>query len=327
MYRIGILIFDSVMQSSITGPYDLFFSASAEWRQLANTEAALFKVKTVSTGHTDIRSFNGSRFKADRSIDTDEKYDILFIPVFSGDIDAVLADQRLIQWLIEQFRSGACLSAVCAGSFLLAQTGLLDGKQATTHWQLADPFQARFPRVKLKKERILIDEGNLITAGGVTAYFDLSLHLVARFGSRELANRLSRLFLIDSVRHSQLPYGRFRANKNHGDSDILRVQEWIEAHPSQTIGLSRLAEISGLEIRTLSRRFKKVTGETPIEYLQQVRVDIARERLLSSRDTIDQILYQIGYDDSSSFRKLFKRLTGLSPAAYRKQFSVFAPLD
>ena len=168
---------------------------------------------------------------------------------------------------------------------------------------------------------MLIDEGDCITAGGVSAYMDLSLYLTARFGSAELAASLSKLLLIDPSRHVQSPYQTCNFIKNHGDTQILQVQEWLAGNYDQSIAIHNLASRVGLGERTFMRKFKKATGDTPLEYLQQLRIEMARKLLETTLETIEGITLKSGYEDISSFRKLFKKHTGLSPSAYRKRFS------
>ena len=256
-----------------------------------------------------------------KTLTDDFVYDIVFVPVIFGDLAPLLADNATIGWLTGQGEKGACLCSVCAGAFLLAATGRLNGRKATTHWNLADEFAGRFPEVLLKRDKMLVDEGDCITAGGVTAYLDLSLYLSARFGSPELAAMLSKMLLIDPSRRLQTPYHSTIFNKIHGDKVILTSQDWLEANISISVSIANLAAKAGLGERTFMRRFKKATGDTPLFYLQRLRIETARKLLETTGETIDGITIQSGYEDISSFRKLFKRHTGLSPSAYRKKFS------
>ena len=322
MIKIGILAVTNCMYSSVTGPYDFFSVASYAWENITGkTNSPLFDVKIISPGKKNVTCFNGLQITSDLKIEKSDLFDIIIVPVIFGDLEPVIANEKLINWLIEQSNSGACLSSVCAGSFLIAQTGLLSGKQATTHWILAKQFQERFSDVILKKEKMLVDEGDFITAGGVTAYMDLSLCIAGKYGSRELVSSLSKLFLIDPARRTQSSYMVYNACKQHGDIEILKVQEWIESNYSELITISTLASIAGLGERTFARRFKKATGDTPIEYLQQIRIEIARDMLETTNNTVDSITQDTGYEDVSSFRRLFKKYTGLSPSGYRKKFS------
>lgn len=321
MYTIALLAIQNCMYSSIIGPLDFFSVASFEWMRMSGSTDPLFQATIVAPDNRGITTFNGLSIPIKTSLNCDTVYNIVFIPVIFGDLEPLLADKEMIDWLSRQGREGACLCSVCAGAFLLAQTGRLAGRKATTHWNLADSFAKRFPDILLKKEKMLIDEGDCITAGGVSAYMDLSLYLTARFGSPELASSLSRLLLIDPSRHLQSPYQARSVNKIHGDAEMLAIQEWLEENYHQSTTIHGLASRAGLGERTFMRRFKRATGDTPLEYLQQLRIEVARNLLATSVNTIEGIIQKTGYEDISSFRKLFKKHTGLSPSAYRKKFS------
>lgn len=323
MHTVALLAVQNCMYSSITGPLDFFSVASFEWRRISGKEEPLFQTTVVAPDTREITAFNGLPVPITSRMSRDIIYDIVFIPVIFGDIEPLLADQETVDWIAWQGQEGACLCSVCAGAFLLAQTGRLTGKKATTHWNLADNFARRFPDILLKKEKMLIDEGDCITAGGVSAYMDLSLYLTARFGSPELASSLSKLLLIDPSRHLQSPYQARSVNTIHGDREILAIQEWLEENYQRPCTIHDLANQAGLGERTFMRRFKKATGDTPLEYLQQLRIEVARNLLETTAETVDAIIEKTGYEDISSFRKLFKKHTGLSPSAYRKKFSCF----
>lgn len=322
MPTIALLAVQNCMFSSITGPLDIFTVASLEWQKMWPVDSSpFFQITVVGPTNRVITAFNGRLIQIETDFNHTTLYDIVFVPVIFGNLDPILADTETINWLSQQGSRGAVLCSVCAGSFLLAQTGLLDGRKATTHWNLADSFAARFPGVLVKKDTMLVDEGNCITAGGVSAYLDLSLYLAARFGSRELGAILSRILLIDPSRHSQSPYRTHSFNKNHGDSVILAIQNWLHENYRHTATVQDLAARAGLGERTFMRNFKKATGDTPLEYLQQLRIEAARTLLESTVETVDGITLKTGYEDTSSFRKLFKKHTGLSPSQYRKKFS------
>ncbi len=238
------------------------------------------------------------------------------------DAFAAFNSPRLVPWLRRQHARGACLCSVCAGAFLLARTGLLDGRNATTHWNLAAQFQQSHPQVRLNARKMLIDDRDLITAGGVTAYFDLALHLVRKFGSAELAAACSKFLLIDPQRNSQVPYQSAQFPKSHGDTAILRLQDYLEHNYSRRFALEQMEKIAGLGQRTLLRRFRSATGDSPIMYLQRIRIEAARRQLELSGDSIEEIAAKSGYEDASSFTRLFKRLTGMTPGGYRRKFSL-----
>lgn len=322
MPNIALVAINGCMPSSLSGPLDIYAIASSPWlaRHL-NRVPPPFEAKIVAAPGRIVRSFTGDTIPISCRFSDTVVYDIVYIPVIIGNLDAALADLETADWLVEQSHRGACLCSVCAGSFFLAQTGLLNGRKATTHWQLADEFARRFPEVNLQRDKLLVDEGSCVTAGGIFAYLDLTLHLTARFGSPELAATLSRMLLLDPVRRSQAPYSTCQFNRNHGDPDILGVQNWLDEHFRQQLSIRSLAGMARLGERTFIRRFKKATGETPLAYLQQLRMEAARRLLETSRRSLEEITLETGYTDVGSFRKLFSRHTGLSPSAYRKKFS------
>ncbi|MBI9093180.1 MAG: GlxA family transcriptional regulator [Desulfobacterium sp.] len=319
MTKIGILAIENCMQSSVTGPFDILSVASRTWQG----SAPLFDLVIIADNNLPVTCFNGIQIQPHMSKQDCNDLDIIMIPVIFGDLDPILSNKRLIAWLRDQHQKGVCICAVCAGVFLIAETGLLANRTATTHWNLADEFQTRYPDVILKPEKMLVDEGDFITAGGVTAYMDLSLYLANRFGSPDLALSLSKTLLIDPLRKSQSPYSSFRINTTHGDEQILQIQHWMKKNAAAPISISQLAEQAGLGQRTFARRFKKATGDTPLEHLQYLRIANARTLLETTSTSIDDITHTIGYEDVSSFRRLFKKVTGLSPTAYRKKFSLY----
>lgn len=228
-------------------------------------------------------------------------------------------------WMTRCHEQGTTLCSVCAGAFVLAETGLLRDREATTHWAFADALASRFPAVRVDADRMLIDDGDIITAGGILAWTDLGLTLVDRLLGPSAMLGTARFLLIDPPRQAQLPYKHFIPKLDHGDVAILGVQHWLRTSGAKDHSVPALADRAGLEERTFLRRFKKATGLRPTEYAQQIRMAKAREALELTQRPVEQIAWDVGYGDPSAFRKLFNRITGLSPAEYRRRFGVALP--
>lgn len=230
--------------------------------------------------------------------------------------------RALAAWMTRNHEQGAILCSVCAGAFVLAETGLFEGREVTTHWAFAEALSSRFPDAKVDADRIIVDEGDIITAGGILAWTDLGLTLVQRLLGASAMLQTARFLLIDPPRQAQRPYISFIPKLDHGDAPIRSAQHWLQTHATAEWSVATLADHAGLEERTFLRRFKAATGLRPTEYVQQIRIAKAREALELTRRPIEQIAWEIGYGDPSAFRKLFNRVTGLPPAEYRRRFGV-----
>ena len=226
------------------------------------------------------------------------------------------------RWMKDRHSDGAMLCSVCAGAFVLAETGLIDGRRATTHWAFAKQLAQRFPKILLADEHMVVDEGDIMTAGGILAWADLGLTLVGRLLGPATMLATARFLLIEPPRHSQRPFAQFIPRFDHGDDAIRASQHLIHAEAATLQGVADLAERAGMTSRTYLRRFSAATGFTPVEYLQHVRIAKAREALERSLTPVDRIAWDVGYSDPATFRKLFQKLTGLPPAAYRQQFGI-----
>ena len=322
MLKIAILALENCVHSSVTGSFDIFAVSSLKWQESHDAGKPFAELSIISPHGAPVTAFGGLGLSATAAMEKEEHYDILIVPALYGDIGQVEHKREICEFLAIQHAGGCCIATVCAGAFLAAEAGILDGRKATTHWALADNFRTRFPNIQLKAEKMLVDEGDVITAGGVTAYLDLCLHLVRRFGSVELAGAVSSTFLIDGAREVQLPYCSYSLPKNHKDQEILTAQRWLENNFREPVSIARLASMVALSERTFLRRFKKATGDTPTEYLQSTRIEAARRLLEKTAEPVEIITCEVGYEDTSSFRRLFKLHTGLTPTAYRKRFAL-----
>jgi transcriptional regulator GlxA family with amidase domain len=227
---------------------------------------------------------------------------------------------RMTGWLAERHAEGSTIAAVCGGVFLLAESGLLSGRRATTHWMFADELRRRFPGLQVEPERIVIDEGDIVTAGGVLAWADMGLTLVQRLLGRTVMCSTARFMLMDPPGREQRFYGEFTPPLQHGDRTIIAIQQWLHGNIANTCSVVELADRAGLGSRTFLRRFVKATGMKPSGYHQQLRVARSRELLEFTRETVDHIAAATGYEDSRGFRRTFKRVIGLSPTEYRRRF-------
>ncbi len=225
------------------------------------------------------------------------------------------------RWLLDRHAHGTTLASNCGGAFALAATGLLSGRPATTHWFFAEAFRERFPDVRLEADRMVIDDGDIVTAGGLMAWTDLGRRIVERLLGPTVMMETARFLLIDPGGREQRNYASFAPRLTHGDEAVLKAQHWLQAKEGRVGGVSELAAEAGLEERTFQRRFKAATGMTPVEYSQHLRVGKSRELLEFTKRTVDQIAWSVGYEDAAAFRKLFHRITGLSPNEYRQRFS------
>jgi transcriptional regulator GlxA family with amidase domain len=307
--------------ASFMAAMDIFYQAGVMWNSILGQEVTpFFDVKIVTTTGKPFTCLNGVRIIPDGSINDAQDSDLIVVTSII-DIDQTLQVQReVIDWLKDRNGNGSHIASICTGAFVLAETGLLDGKTATTHWCQTNNFAKRYPQIKLKPERLITDEGDLFCSGGFNSGIDLSLYLVEKYCGHQVALESSKFSVFDIGRSSQMPYTIFQFQKDHHDSQILAVQDWIEDKYDQNFSYAELARHHGMSRRTLERRFKAATGDSPLSYQQRVRVEKAKRMLEDGQLPFDEITYQVGYEDSGSFRKVFLRHAGLRPNEYRNKF-------
>ncbi|PIQ42089.1 MAG: transcriptional regulator [Thalassolituus sp. CG17_big_fil_post_rev_8_21_14_2_50_53_8] len=315
--HVTLLLADQCSAASATMAQEIFYAANL----FSGQEKPLFELSQVSLDGLPITTSAGQQLMADCGIADIRQTDLIVIPGFLFSLQQAMPEfGRYRAWLTERYRQGATIATMCNATFLLAESGLADGMRVTTHWAFAGLFRRSFPQVRLDEQQMLCEDGQLISSGGATAVLDLLLHLIRRFASLELAQTCSRYLLIDNVRSVQSPYALWAAPKNHTDQDILKVQNWLDEHFAGALVIDELASRFGFGVRNFKRRFKEATGQAPLAYLQALRIEKAKQLIESTRMTIDSITLAVGYEDSNSFRRLFRQRVGLSPAAYRKQF-------
>lgn len=321
MKRVTILAMFNTMASTVTGPMDVFYQAGVIWNYFQGQEVTpFFKTEIVTTDGEPFRCLNGTRMLPDGSIRNVASTDLIIVSSILNIAKTMKYQGEVVDWLKHHYRRGTHIATICTGAFVLAETGLLDGKTATTHWGAADEFRRRYPQIHLKPERLITDEGDLFCSGGMNAGTDLSLYLVEKYCGHEVALQSSKALISDIGRSLQAPYAIFQFQKDHNDRRILAVQKLIEENFDQDYPYEELASRFGMSRRTFERRFKAATGDTPLAYLQRVRVEAAKRLLESQKLSFDEITYRVGYEDSSTFRKIFLKQTGLRPKEYQRRF-------
>ena len=248
--------------------------------------------------------------------------DLIIIPSVYGDYGRVLADnEALLSWILRQYERGAAIASLCIGAFLLAGTGLLDGRSCTTHWELAAEFSRLFPAVHLETDKIITEENDIYTSGGAYSWLNLILYLVEKYAGREIAVLCAKGFQIDIQRSSQSPFIIFSGQKNHEDQAVRAAQDFIENNIDSRVTVDQLATRFALGRRNLERRFKKATGNTVMEYVQRLKMEVVKKSLETSRLGVNEAMDKVGYSDPKAFRIIFKKVTGLSPTQYRNRYN------
>lgn len=315
--EIGIVLYPGAQLAAVLGLTDLFNLAggiASSRRKLDSNPLRVSHWQLGTLGKAPVRVF-------DSAPEGEATLSVLVLPPSLGEPLSPQAAAPLTGWLRHHHSKGVTLGSVCAGAFLLGETGLLKRRTVTTHWLHVELFQTRFPEARMDADQLIIDDGDIITAGGAMAWTDLGLRLVDRFLGPTVMIETARILLVDPPGREQRYYSVFSPRLTHGDMSVLKVQHWLQATDAKDIALETLAEQAGLEERTFLRRFQKATGMTTREYSQRLRVGKAREMLQFSRLPVDSIAWEVGYSDPAAFRKIFTRIVGLTPGEYRRRFS------
>jgi transcriptional regulator GlxA family with amidase domain len=306
--------------SSIVGSYKIFKRANAFWKEMHGKE--LFKIELAGTSKK-VEYYDGLfAVKPQTHLSSIRKATLIIIPSLNHDYDeAMKANRLLIDWIDAQYKKGAEVAGICTGVFLLAAAGLLDGRTCSTNWAVADSFKAMFPEVNLQVDKLITDENGIYTSGGAYSFLNLIIYLVEKYYDRQTAIYCSKIFQVEMDRQSQSPFIIFKGQKSHGDEVIEKAQSYIEDHWDQKISMEDLSSKYAVGRRNFDRRFIKATGNTPVEYLQRVKIEAAKKAFESSRKTISEVMYEVGYSDQKAFREVFRRLTGMSPLEYKSRYN------
>lgn len=320
MKKVAILVPESAVLQAIADP-QYCFQAVNQFLS-ASGRTPLFELTLV--GAQKEVSFNEGMYTVhtNQFLTASGQYDLVIVPALFGDLPhAIELNRQAIPWIVDQYRRGADVASLCVGAFLLASTGLLNGKKASTHWGFADHFKAMFPQVQLQDGHVVTEEEHIYTSGGANSYWNLLLHLVEKYVDRETAVLTAKYFAIDIGRSSQSVFAMFRGQKGHTDQAIKEVQQYIEAHLDERYTVDELAEQVAIGRRSFERRFKRATGNSVLEYIQRVKMEAAKRSFECEEKNVNEVMQDLGYNDTKAFRTTFKRITGLTPHDYRAKYS------
>ena len=315
--ELGVLIYQGAQLAAVHGLTDLFGVAN---RIAAEHDSAQLPLLRVSHWQVDAHGTPARTFESHPG--PEQPMMAVLVPPSIAEFTEDQAPPALLQWLRLQHAGGTVLGGVCIGSIMLARSGLLDGRSATTHWSSAKSFAACYPAVRLEADKPIVDDGDLITSAGLMAWSELGLRLVDRLMGPSIAADTARFLVIEHSASASQCGSNFAPILRHGDGAVLKVQHWLQASGAVDVSVAAMAQEANLEERTFLRRFRNATGLKPTEYCQHLRVGKARQMLEFTNGTIDHIAWTVGYQDPSAFRAIFKKITGLSPSDYRNRFGV-----
>ncbi|WP_298737436.1 helix-turn-helix domain-containing protein [uncultured Chitinophaga sp.] len=306
--------------SSIVGAYKIFSRANMYWKEAGR--AALFNIQLA--GISKKVDFYDGLFSVKPQVHISEirKTDLIIIPSLNHNYhEAVKENQSMISWVAQQYQQGAEVASICTGAFMLASSGLLDGRSCSSHWAAEGTFRNMFPEVQLEPDRLITDESGIYTNGGAYSFLNLMIYLVEKYYDRQTAIYCAKVFQIEIDRQSQSAFTIFTGQKLHGDEMVKEAQAYIESNLHEKISVEQLSSLFATGRRNFDRRFIKATGNTPVEYAQRVKIESAKKAFETSRKTINEVMYEVGYTDVKAFREVFRKITGMSPLAYRMRYN------
>lgn len=327
--HVSLVVFKETDPSVLFGVYDTLWSAGHVWHSLSGVPGgeALFMPRLVAAKSGPMELVTGVVVHAHDSVDAVTQTEIVILPnVIANDANALRAlDRGVLDWIRRMYECGAEIYSSCGGSLALAEAGMLDGWETTTHWGYANLLKREYPRVKVRSDRVLVQTGpeqRIVCSGGASSWQDMSLYIIAKHAGPEEAVRIAKVFLYQWHRDGQLPYANLLNNVSHNDPMIQSLQVWLAENYRQQSVVAELIRRSGLPRRSFARRFNAATGYTPLAYVQALRIEEAKHMLERTDMSVEDIGVEVGYQDAVSFRRLFKRLAGVTPAEYRRRFEV-----
>src|SRR6201993_92449 len=326
MIAVTVLLLDQTFSSTAVGPMEVFRHAGSLWNHLTGKpEKPRFEVKTASADGCAVLCDGPIHIQPMTAIHNIKRTDLIFIPTTGLSLDDVVErNAPVVPWLKRWQKRGAAIASVCSGVGLVAATGMLDGKRATTHWALAERFREKYPKVKWMPELMGTENRGFYCGGGVHAALDLSLYLVEKYCGHEIAMQTAKALLIETPRAWQAGFGIVPLKMEHSDEAISGAQEWLHKNFHKNFALEAPARAVGMSMRNFVRRFKEATGDAPLIYLQKLRVAAAKRLLESDHRGVQEVSEAVGYQDVAFFRSIFERHTGASPSAYRRRFGLVA---
>jgi len=304
----------------IIGAYEILVRANDYWQE--NGKQSLYEIEMAGVSPNTKFMQGLLNLKTQKHVSAVKKTDLIIIPSIVFDYDENNKENlELVDWVMRSYRNGCEIASMCSGAFMLASTGLLDGKKCSTHWCFADVFKKRFPKVDLQVEKLITDEHRIYTNGGGYSFLNLMIYLVEKYYDRQTAIYCSKIFQIEMDRQSQSAFVIFTGQKQHGDEMIKKAQAYIESKIHEKISIETLSSRFSVGRRSFDRRFIKATGNTPVEYTQRAKIESAKKAFETTRKTIHEVMYEVGYSDTKAFREVFRKITGMSPLEYRGRYN------
>lgn len=305
--------------SSIVGAYKIMMKANNYWMQHGHPQAFNIQLAGISK---EVEFHEGLfTVKPHTSITTISRTNLIIIPSLNHDYqNAITENKLLVEWIAKQYKNGAAIASICTGAFLLASTGLLDGKSCSTHWSATQHFAAMFPKVKVQTDTFITDEYGIYTNGGAYSFLNLMIYLVEKYFDRPTAIYCAKVFQIEMDRNSQSEFSIFAGQKHHQDEMVQQAQTYLENNVEEKITIENLSSGFNISRRNFDRRFIKATGNTPIEYAQRVKIEAAKKAFETNRKTVNEVMHEVGYSDVKAFREVFRKITGMSPLAYKGKY-------
>ncbi len=326
MKHITILVPDGQVNmgtmATIVGVLEIFTEANSYRKR--NGKEIKYKIQTAGVSKKVGFSKGMIMLEPDVNISAIKRTDLIIVPPsgIRNELNVEKGNKAIIQWIEKHYKLGAEIASMCSGIFMLACSGILNGKTCSTHWAHAETFRSAFPAINLKEEKLITMESGIYTNGGAYSFLNMVIFLIEKYYDKQTAIYCSKMFQIDIERNAQSSFAIFSGQKKHSDNEILKAQSYIEKNYQEKISIEFLSNKFSIGRRNFDRRFIKATGITPLDYMQRVKIEVAKHSLESTRKTVNEVMYDVGYNDTKAFREVFNRVTGMSPVDYRSKYNL-----